>query len=189
MPLLPLETTLFPEDLLRRRAEMVSVWWVLHTRPRAEKALTRQLLARELSFYLPLHERRWQSRGRSLSSYLPLFPSYVFLNGDSEARRQALETNLVAGILSVNDQAGLQSDLIRVQSLIEAGSPLTPEERLEPGTAVEIITGPLMGMQGTILRRGKRLKFLVAVHFLQQGVSIEVESQMIQALGPNNSIY
>jgi transcriptional antiterminator RfaH len=183
MPLLPLETTLFPEDLLNRSGETQGIWWVLHTRPRAEKALTRQLLARELFFYLPLHERRWQSRGRSLSSYLPLFPGYVFLNGDTEARRQALETNFVAGVLPVSDQPGLQSDLIRVQRLIETGSPLMPEDRLEPGTAVEIITGPLMGMQGTILRRGKRLKFLVAVHFLQQGVSIEIESQMIQPLG------
>ena len=183
MPLLPLETTLFPEDLLSRSEQRLDeVWWVLHTRPRAEKALTRQLLARELCFYLPLHERRWQSRGRSLSSFLPLFPGYVFLHGDPHARRQALETNFLTGVLQVTDQQGLLNDLLRIQRLIEAGSALTPEERLEPGTAVEIISGPLMGMQGTILRRGKRLKLLVAVHFLQQGVSVEVESQMIQPL-------
>jgi transcription antitermination factor NusG len=183
MPILPLETNLFPEDLFTRSIESTeNVWWVLHTKPRTEKALARQLLGREIPFYLPLHERRWQSRGRSLSSHLPLFPGYVFLHGDPQVRRQALETNLVAGVLPVADQTALLADLIRVQRLIEAGSPLTPEERLEPGSPVEIISGPLMGLKGTILRRGKRLKFLVAVHFLQQGVSVEVESHMIQPI-------
>jgi len=183
MPLLPLETCLFPEDLLELPIENGSdVWWVLHTKPRAEKALTRGLLAREIAFYLPLHERHWQNRGRSLSSFLPLFPGYVFLHGDPHARRQALETNLVAGVLPVTDQAALRADLVRVHRLIEAGSPLTPEERLEPGSRVEIVKGPLMGLQGTVLRRGKRLKFLVEVRFLQQGVSVEVEAGMIQAL-------
>jgi transcription antitermination factor NusG len=183
MPLLPLEICLYPDDLFTRPLESADqVWWVLHTRPRTEKALARQLLAHEIPFYLPLHERRWQSRGRSLSSHLPLFPGYVFLHGDPQARRQALETNLVAGVLPVSEQAALLTDLIRVQRLIEAGTPLTPEERLEPGTPVEIVSGPLMGLHGTILRRGKRLKFLVAVHFLQQGVSVEVERQMIQPI-------
>jgi hypothetical protein len=37
-------------------------------------------------------------------------------------------------------------------------------------------------MQGKVLRHDKRLKFLVEVRFLQQGVSVEVDSWMIQPL-------
>jgi transcriptional antiterminator RfaH len=59
---------------------------------------------------------------------------------------------------------------------------LTHEVGFKPGARIEIISGPLAGMEGTILRQGKQLKFYVAVHFLQQGVSAEVESWMIRPL-------
>ena len=46
MPLLPPETTLFPPDLLARPVgpDCESRWWVIHTRPRAEKSLARKLV-------------------------------------------------------------------------------------------------------------------------------------------------
>jgi hypothetical protein len=60
MPLLSLETSLYPSDVLAGEAPLPAVgnrWWVLHTRPRAEKSLARKLLARGTGFFLPLHQR------------------------------------------------------------------------------------------------------------------------------------
>ena len=50
MPLLPPETTLYPSDLLARPADpgAEARWWVIHTRPRAEKNLARKLLAGDI---------------------------------------------------------------------------------------------------------------------------------------------
>jgi len=186
MPLLPLEPFLFPEDLLGSLMPgdgSDARWWVLHTRPRAEKSLARRLLSRELPFFLPLHKRQWRSRGRLLCSHMPLFPGYIFLNGDNQARIAALETNLIARCLPVEDQEQLHADLARVYHLIAAGEPLTPEDRLQAGSPVEIISGPLAGLEGKVIRRGKHLKFFVEVQFLQQGVSVEIEGWMIQPLG------
>src|SRR5262245_4742909 len=163
MPLLPLEPYLFPADLFEQPARAPDDperWWVLHSRPRAEKTLARQLLARSLPFFLPLYHRQWVSRGRRQSSYLPLFTSYVFLRGDDATRVTALTTNLVAYVLPVADQTRLYADLTRVHRLMQSGSPLAPEDRLEPGTRVEITAGPLAGLEGKILRRGKKLHFL-----------------------------
>jgi transcriptional antiterminator RfaH len=186
MPLLPLEPFVYPEELLTAHAEgldSVGRWLVLHTRPRTEKALARRLLNRGVSYFLPLYERKWRSRGRMLSSHLPLFPGYVFLHGDEEARLHALETNLVARWLPVPDQARLHQDLARVYRLIVAEAALTPEDRLLPGTPVEIIQGPLAGLEGTVIRRGKQLTVFVEVQFLQRGVSVEIESWMLQPAG------
>jgi transcriptional antiterminator RfaH len=184
MPLLPLEPYLFPEHLLTTLSPPGgdSRWWVLHTRPRAEKALARKVLRREISFFLPLYERRWKSRGRLLCAHVPLFPGYVFLHGDGEARHLALETNLVANCLPVADQDQLQSDLHGVHQLMTSGAPLSPEARLQPGTRVAIIAGPLAGLEGTLLRTGTRMRFYVEVSFLQRGVSAEVEGWMIRPL-------
>jgi transcriptional antiterminator RfaH len=186
MPLLSPEPFVFPNDLLTHPAEAgdaALTWWVLHTRPRAEKALARNLLHTQTAFFLPIYQRQWRKRGRLFSSFLPLFSGYVFLYGDSQARLRALETNLVANCLTVSDQRQLYTDLARVYSLIASGAPLSPEERMQPGALVEIISGPFAGFEGKILQRGKRLRLTVEVQFLQQGVSVEIESWMLQPRG------
>jgi transcriptional antiterminator RfaH len=183
MPVLPLEPFVFPEDLFTRPVDLESSparWWVLHTRPRAEKALARTLLQHQISFFLPLFPRERRLRGRLVRSHLPLFPGYVFLRGDSQARLQALTTNLVVHPLVVDNQAELHADLARVYCLMAAGAPLAPEERLQPGTWVEITGGPLAGLEGKIIRRGKRLTFFIEVHFLQRGASVEIDRWMIE---------
>jgi transcription antitermination factor NusG len=189
MPLLPLEPCVFPDELFEPSLPEPLVpsdgddrWIVLHTRPRAEKALARKLLARRVPFFLPLFHKQWRSNGRIQSSHLPLFPGYVFLRGNDSARVEALTTNLVVNVLPVVDQVGLYTDLTRVHRLMESGTGLSPETHLEPGTIVEITSGPLSGLEGKVLRRGKKLHFFIEVQLLQQGVSVEIESWMFQPL-------
>jgi transcription antitermination factor NusG len=89
---------------------------------------------------------------------------------------------MVVNVLPVTDQQGLFTDLNRVHQLMESGSALTPEQHLAPGTIVEITSGPLAGLEGKILHRGKKLHFFIEVQLLQQGVSVEIESWMFQPL-------
>jgi transcription antitermination factor NusG len=183
MPLLALEPSLYPETLLTLptlETDTQDRWWVLHTRPRAEKALARQCLGRELPFFLPLYHKKWRSGGRMQQSYLPLFPGYVFLFGDEEVRHAALETNLVAYAIPVIDQNQLHEDLVSLNRLIESEAAVAPEDRLEPGTPVKVIHGPLAGLEGKVLRREKNCRFFIEVRFLQRGVSAEIESWMVQ---------
>ena len=182
MPLLPPEVFVWPEELLVQPlpAGETGRWWALHSRPRAEKTLARHFLGRELSFFLPLAKKRWRNRGRLFTSTSPLFPGYIFLWGDDEARVSALTTNQVAQCIRVEDQPQLHQDLARIHQLMVSGEPLTPEERIQPGDWVEITTGPLQGLQGKIIRRGKHLRFFVEVHFLQRGASVEIDGSMIR---------
>jgi transcriptional antiterminator RfaH len=190
MPLLALEPFIQPDDLLVSPVDPATTnarWWVLHTRPRAEKTLARRFYERKLSFFLPLYLREWRNRGRRLRSHLPLFPGYVFLHGDLQHRLVALETNLVAFVLPVVDQAQLFADLQRVHQMIATGAAITPEERLEPGDPVTIVKGPLAGLEGKVLKRGKQLKFFVEVQMLQRAVSAEVESWMLEPSSQRDS--
>jgi transcriptional antiterminator RfaH len=180
MPLLPVEPYLFPDALLDDgAAPPPGQWWVLHTRPRAEKALARRLLARHTPFFLPLYKRQWRSRGRNLASHMPLFPGYVFLLGEASERLVALESNLVARVLPVPDQHQLRDDLAGVYRLMSSGKPLQPEAPA-PGTLVRISSGALAGLEGVVLRGGGRPRLLVEVRFLHQGVCVEVEPWMLE---------
>lgn len=183
MPLLPMETCVWPEDLFANAAALEkdsSDWWVLHTRPRAEKSLARHFLARKLSFFLPLYQHQWRNRGRLFRAYLPMFPGYIFLRGGAETRLSALETNQVVRTIPVADTIQLRRDLARVDRMMQAGMLLAPEEQLQTGATVTIIAGPLAGLEGKILRRGAQMRFFVEVSLLQRGVSVEIEGWMIR---------
>ena len=67
MPILAAEAQLHPADLFAAPPQARSAdraWWVLHTRPRQEKSLARQLVASQVPFYLPLIPHRLQVRSR-----------------------------------------------------------------------------------------------------------------------------
>jgi transcription antitermination factor NusG len=185
MPVLPLEPFLFPESLFEAIGTSepdAGRWWVLQTRPRMEKCVARKLLRANVPFFLPLYTRRWRTQGRWVCSHMPLFTGYLFLHGQSEARLAALQTNLIALCLHVEDQPQLQSDLERVYRLITSGTALTPEDRLRVGDWVQIASGPLEGMEGKIIRQGNKLRFCVEVNLLQCGVSVDIERSMLRAI-------
>ena len=183
MPLLELERYLFPETLFEPEDNPVpGPWWVLHTRPRTEKALARKLEAARAPFFLPLHQQQWVNKGRRFTSYLPLFPNYIFVRGD-DLWSVLPTTNQVIRALAVPDQEQLAEELSRVHQLMQLGLAVAPEERLLPGTPVLIESGPLAGMQGKVLRHGSRLRFWVEVTFLQRAVSAEGEGGTIRPLG------
>jgi transcriptional antiterminator RfaH len=181
MPVLPPEPTVCPLDLFAADADPLTdqCWWAVHTRPRAEKSLARKVRGQGVSYFLPLHRTR-PAAGRGPVAHLPLFPGYLFLFGDADARLRALETNLVASVLSVPDQRELADDLRRIHQVLTSGAPIRPEPELEPGAAVEITAGPLAGLRGRVLRRGPRPRLYVEVRLLRQGVSVEIESWMVE---------
>jgi transcriptional antiterminator RfaH len=190
MPLLPLEPYIYPPDLLAtlgQTAEATENWWVLHTRPRAEKVLARKLLALRQDFFLPLYKKKLQLRGRSLTSYVPLFPSYVFMHGDETSRLTALRTNEIIRVLPVSEGKRLRADLTSTYRLMECGAPVAPEDRLQPGMAVVLTSGPLTGLHGKVLRRNTHLRFVIEVDFIQRGASVEVEGWMLQPLGDGST--
>lgn len=186
MPILPLEPDIFPEDLLDNggRAEgMGWGWWALYTLPRREKELMRRLRQMGIGHYGPLIKRRTRSPGgRKRVSYVPLFPSYVFLRGAEEDRYRAVATNCVSRCLAVADPQGLMRDLTQIRRLIASDAPLTPESRLQPGMRVRIRGGSLAGLEGTVIKRRGGARLLVAVEFLQRGASIQLEDFEVEQI-------
>ncbi len=135
----------------------------------------------EIPFFLPLVMRQNRIRNRIVEAYFPLFSGYVFMFGRDDERVRSLTTNRVSTVLAVPDQWQLRNDLKQLNQLIEVDAPLTIERRLEPGRRVRIKNGPMRGLEGIITqRRGGKRRLLVAVEFLQHGVSVEIDDFMVE---------
>lgn len=184
MPILAPETSVYPANLLRDFMQTPSdrLWWAVYTMARQEKSLARDLLDREIPFYLPLVPKDNLIRGRCVRSYIPLFSGYVFLYGSEVERVKCLTTNRVSRILPVTEHVRLVHDLGQVQQLIEADAPLTVERRLTAGRLVRIKKGSMAGLEGTVLSRKSRTRLVVAVDFLQQGVSVEIDDYLLEPI-------
>jgi transcriptional antiterminator RfaH len=180
MPILSAEPDLFPATLLADETPTES-WWLIYTLARREKDLMRRLRALDIAHYGPLLRRRNRSAaGRVRESYVPLFPSYVFLRGDDAARQQALTTKCVSRALPVPDGARLVLDLRQIHRLLASDAPLEPETRIEPGCRVRVRSGSMLGMEGTVVKRRGRDWLVVVVEFLQQGVSVLLEDFQVE---------
>jgi transcriptional antiterminator RfaH len=175
VPILPPEPSCFPSTLLedpQAPPDSGQRWRVLHTRPRQEKSLARQLHSAQVPYYLPTVPNRSLVRGKVVEAHVPLFPGYLFVRGSREDWLEALATRRVVQTLDVVDQAGLHHDLRQVFKLIASGTPVSREGRLVPGAVVEVRSGPLAGLKGKILQAASGRRFVVQVDFIMQGASV-----------------
>lgn len=186
MPILRKEPDLSPDNLFEHPDLLRDPncrWWVAHTLPRQEKTLARKLHARQAWYYLPQAQRDTRSPGgRTRTSFVPLFAGYLFLYGGEAERVMALETGCIAKLLPVEDGEKLTADLRQVRQLIASGASFAFEPRLEPGMQVRVTSGPFQGFQGSILKRHSGDRLLVAVNYLQQGISISLADCQVERL-------
>jgi transcription antitermination factor NusG len=187
MPILPAEPDLFPPDLwvLDGSSPDLDVrWWCLHTKPRQEKAAARHLRSRQIPHYLPQVVREDRTPGgRKFRSVIPLFTGYLFLLGEELQRYEALKGNHLANVLEVVDQEGLHRDLRQVHQMLASGLEIVPEPTYPVGARVRIASGPLTGLVGTVIRRGKRDQFVAMVEFLGSGARVELQDWQVERVG------
>jgi transcriptional antiterminator RfaH len=184
VPILKAEPFLYPDDLLDPESEHPTDrrWRVFYTKPRQEKAICRELLATETPYFLPVERKRSRKRGRITCSSVPLFVGYVFAYGTEEERVRAVTTNRISRVLDVHSPDQLVYDLRQLHRLIVSGAPLTIESRFASGRRVRVRCGSLAGVEGTVLSRRGGTRLLVAVNFLQQGASVEIEDFLLEPL-------
>lgn len=182
MPILKREIDLFPNDLLENIDSYDSAW-LFSVASRREKDFMRRLLKQDIAFYGPMLEKRYRSpNGRFRTSYSPLFPNYVFVFGNEGDRYETLRTNCTTKHIEIADVKLLAKDLLQIKKVLNSGVAVMPEEKLEPGDPVYVKNGPFKGFEGEVIRRENQTRLLVFVHFIEQGVSMEIDQSQLQSL-------
>ncbi|PHR87472.1 MAG: antitermination protein NusG [Blastopirellula sp.] len=184
MPILRAEPNIYPENLLAEEdiSGLNRSWKAVYTKSRQEKALARHLHQTEVPFFLPLIPKDNLIRGKQVRSLLPLFTNYAFMFCTDIERVTAMKSNRIISILDVEDEQQLVTDLNQINQLIVADVPLSIESQISTGQMVRIKSGAFEGFEGTVIDRTKKTRLLIAVNYLQQGVSIEIEDYMLEVI-------
>lgn len=186
MPILKREDDIFPVDLLDQESVLSDEeknWWCIYTISRREKDLMRKLAALNVWHYGPVIPKRYRSpNGRLRTSFVPLFPNYVFMFGGDEDKYKAMTTNCVSRCNRIKDRERLVSDLKQIRNVVDAGIALTPESKLEPGNRVRVRNGPFARYEGIVIRREGKTRLLLSIQFLEQGVSMEMDEGLLEPI-------
>ena len=156
------------------------LWWVAHTKSRNEKALAHDLMAKNISYFLPMTWRVHRHSERTIKALLPLFTGYLFFCGNENERVELLKTNRVANLIEVKDQESLIHELARFDQALRAGASLTPHKYLAKGQWCRVIAGPLLGLEGIILQTKGDTRLLLQINLLGQAASVEIDIDMVE---------
>ena len=150
---------------------------------RREKDLMRKLYQKQIAFFGPTVAKRYRSpNGRLRTSYIPLFPNYIFVFANEAEKYEAMTTNCVSRANEINDTEMLLTDLRQIQAACLSGVPLTPEAKLQSGDQVRVRSGPFAGYDGLVIRREGKTRLLLSVRFLEQGVSMEIDEGLLEVI-------
>ena len=159
-------------------------WYAIRTRSRHEKLVHQQLGSRGLEAFLPLADRRrqWKDRWKTVS--FPLFPGYCFARFPYQDRLSVLTAVGVVQILGINGHATPVPDheIDAVRQLVTCTLPLDPHPYLREGMEVEVMRGPLAGVRGMLVHKGRHARFVVAIHLIQQAASVELDAADVRAV-------
>ncbi|MBN2376019.1 MAG: UpxY family transcription antiterminator [Sedimentisphaerales bacterium] len=171
---------LYPEQ--SQLAQINGCWWVAHTKARNEKVLAWQLLKWNIAYFLPMREKVRVRKGRRHRPILPLFSGYVFFCGDEDARYKALTTNRIANVIEVKDQVLLVRELEQINQALQSKTKLDPYPFLKKGDLCRVTAGPLVGMEGIMVRKRNNAKLVLNVAILGQAAAMEIDADLLEPL-------
>jgi transcription antitermination factor NusG len=159
-------------------------WYALYTCANHEKHVAAELHARTVEHFLPLYNcvRLWKDRRITLA--LPLFPGYVFVCLALSDRLRVLQIPSVVRLVAFNGQPAALPD--KDMEILRAGLSqrlvAEPHPFLTAGWRVRVRSGPLAGMEGILLRRRGKARFVVSVELIMRSLAVEVDEADLQAV-------
>jgi transcription antitermination factor NusG len=152
-------------------------WFALRTKSRHEKLVRDQLDKQGIEPLLPTVKRLSQWKDRRKEIEVPLFSGYCFVRFGQEERLPVQKVSGVVEIVGSGSQPEPIPDeeIEALKTLMTSVLPFDPHPYLHEGMAVEVVRGPLQGVQGILLRKEKRHRLVLGVRLIQQAVAVEID--------------
>ena len=158
---------------------MTPEWFAIWTRSRHEKMVRDQLAQKHVEVFLPTITKwsRWKDRKKKVD--WPLFPGYCFARFDPSDTLPILKCTGVVNIVSFEGKPApiKEYELESIRVLIGSELQYDPCPMIHEGMMVEVVSGPLRGVVGRLMRKdAPKARLVLSVDLIGQGVSVEVDA-------------
>jgi len=161
-------------------------WHVLWTHSNSEKLVADQLAAKGFSIFLPTLDVWTRRGGERRMSRVPMFPGYVFLHHALD-KWSDVEVRKARGLVAILGESWERraevppAEVDAIRRVTAARLPAMTHPYLREGQRVRIVQGPMMDVEGILVRTkpGKGL-LVVSVELLRRSVAVEIDCTLVR---------
>ena len=159
-------------------------WFALRVKSRAEKVVATMARNKGFEEFLPLYSsrNRWSDRTKTVE--FPLFPGYVFCRLLPERRMPLLTIPGVLHFVGIG-KTPLPIDDAEVSAIraaVQSGLFAEPWPFLEVGQRVQLVEGPLSGLEGLLVEAPRKSRVVVSVTLLRRSVAVVIDRHWAKPL-------
>ena len=175
-----------PQDVLDDPASKTN-WYVFYTAPRAEKVVQRELSTKGYDVFLPITKtlRVWKNRQKKVVDQV-LFPSYIFVNTKESYLYEICQTPRVATFIHCGGKPSkINCKCIEgIKRMLNLDQEIFIEPNFCEGEDVRIISGPLAGYEGILLKQQSKTRFGIQLREINRTVFIDVCKSLVEKCIP-----
>jgi len=165
-------------------------WYALTTRYHHETKVNDRLQRKGVTCYLPLYStyHDWSDRKKKISE--PLFSCYVFVNMALKERIPILQTEGVIRLVSFNHVPVPipEKQINSIRQLLEKTVSIEKVDYWVVGQEVQVIDGPLKGVQGVIQKiKDQSTKLVIVIEALCQAVAVEIDASLVRPISEHKA--
>ena len=180
------ETTVKEETQVLKKTERA--WYAVYTNSRAEKRVSDRINEMGIETFLPLQKtlRQWSDRKKLVEK--PLISSYVFVKA---VPKEFFPIRTIDGVVKFIMIQGKpvaipeqQITNLRILCGSDAKVRLSGDVYAE-GDKVEVIVGSLTGLQGELIRVGRKHKVVIRIIQPGMNLTVDIKTNAIRKLEKN----
>ena len=170
--------TRFPESSEESR------WFAIQTLSRHEKVVRKQLQLRSVEHFLPTMKRicQWTDRRKEVET--PLFAGYCFARFSLKDRLPVLQSQGVVRLVGSGGRPEPIADeeMESLRKLIGNSSKYVCYPYLKEGMLVQVVSGPLEGVKGRLIREARQSRLVLSISLIQRAVAVEIDAAGVAPL-------
>lgn len=160
-------------------------WYILYTAPRAEKKACNELIRHQYEVYLPLVKtlRYWSDRKKWVE--MPLFNSYIFVYTSLANYYELLNVDGIVKFVTFEETPAVikQSEIDLIKTMLTNYSDIeATTEKLEPGTKIKVIAGPMTGQQGELIEYKSKKTVMIELQTIGFSLLVQLPGNIIRPL-------
>ena len=162
-------------------------WHVLWTRSNFEQLVHDQLVPKGFDVFLPTIDE-WSRRGGDrLIRRVPMFRGYLFVRHAMD-KTSYLEVCKARGLVRILGERWDRLDVVpdgeieAIQRVLQARLPILPYPYLREGQRVRITSGPMVDVEGILVRSNPTKGLVViSINLLRRSIAVQVDCTLVEA--------
>ncbi len=160
-------------------------WHVFYLRPRTEHLVYKTLTKLDYVVFLPVIQslRIWKNRQKKKIK-LPLFPNYLFVYTYAHELYAIKRLPHVVAYLTCGGKPSTISEreIEGIRRILGLGHTITVETIFSNGARVRIVSGPLKGYEGVLVKQHSRTRFGIQLKAINHSVFIDIAQSELEVI-------